>query len=157
MPTLRSYSAMCDHVTEFGVRWVISTWALLAGKPSALVSYDINYHENIKHVERIAASNNVVFQFKLTNTINTTIDETDLLFIDTLHTYEQLKKELELHAGKVKKYIILHDTESFKHVGMDNKPKGLLNAMQEFLDTGKEWTVAGHHKENNGLTILSRL
>ena len=37
----------------------------------------------------------------------------DVIFIDTSHTREQLTQELHAFAGYTKKYIILHDTESF--------------------------------------------
>ena len=33
LPTLLRYSQMCDHVTEFGVREPVSTYALMYGKP----------------------------------------------------------------------------------------------------------------------------
>ena len=32
----------CEHITEFGVRNVVSTWALLAARPKRLVCYDIH-------------------------------------------------------------------------------------------------------------------
>ena len=40
-------------------------------------------------------------------------DHVDIVFIDTSHTYEQTKAELELYVGKVKPggFIVLHDTE----------------------------------------------
>jgi predicted O-methyltransferase YrrM len=40
-------------------------------------------------------------------------DQVDIVFIDTSHTYEQTKKELELYVEKVKPggLIVLHDTE----------------------------------------------
>ena len=37
----------------------------------------------------------------------------DLLFIDTSHTREQLAQELEAFSRYTKRYIILHDTETF--------------------------------------------
>lgn len=40
-------------------------------------------------------------------------DRVDIVFIDTSHTYEQTKAELELYVGKIKSggMIVLHDTE----------------------------------------------
>jgi hypothetical protein len=35
-PLLCFLSGQCDHVTEFGVRTVCSTWALMAGLPKVL-------------------------------------------------------------------------------------------------------------------------
>jgi hypothetical protein len=31
--TLKEYSEECDTITEMGVRWIVSTWALLSGNP----------------------------------------------------------------------------------------------------------------------------
>ena len=42
MPTLKKYAEECDHITEMGVRWVVSTFAFLMGKPKKLVSIDID-------------------------------------------------------------------------------------------------------------------
>ena len=33
LPTLRKYAEECDHITEMGVRWIVSTYAFLAAKP----------------------------------------------------------------------------------------------------------------------------
>lgn len=112
-PTLRGYAEKCEHVTEFGVRGVFTTWAFLAARPKRLVSYDIEYNGNIEGAKKEAAKAGVDFEFRQENTLHADIEKTDLLFIDTLHTYHQLKAELERHAGRVGKFIILHDTESF--------------------------------------------
>lgn len=33
LPTLKKYAEECDHITEMGVRGIVSTYALLMGKP----------------------------------------------------------------------------------------------------------------------------
>lgn len=163
IPTLKAYAEQCDCVTEFGVRWVVSTWGLLAGRPKTMTSYDINYHDRIEHVKKVAAENSVDFKFIQANTLNVIIEETDLLFIDSLHTYTQLSKELALHAHKVKKYIILHDTVTYAHHGMgpelggDFVPKGLLDAIFEFMTINPNWKIKQQFVNNNGLTVLERL
>jgi 2-polyprenyl-3-methyl-5-hydroxy-6-metoxy-1,4-benzoquinol methylase len=162
IPTLRSYAEQCAHITEFGVRWVVSTWALLAGKPGHMVSYDINYHNDIEQVKTIAAQNGVGFRFIQGSTLKVDIEETDLLFIDTLHTYNQLRQELMLHADKVRKYIILHDTNTYAHRGMepnvggDNVPFGLMDALAEFQQENPHWKTKEIFWNNNGLTVLER-
>jgi hypothetical protein len=35
------------------------------------------------------------------------IEETDMLFVDTLHTYGQVKGELERHGNQARKYIVI--------------------------------------------------
>ena len=99
------------------------------------------------------------------------IEETDLLFIDTLHRYGQLKLELKKHSSKCKKYIILHDTTTFGDVGetasklmidpvtggMQLIPrKGLWPAVEEFLKENKNWKLKERFTHNNGLTVLER-
>jgi hypothetical protein len=83
------------------------------------------------------------------------IDETDLLFIDTKHTAAQLYGELQRHAARVRRWIALHDTETFGERGEDGGP-GLLSALQRFLREQPEWTVTYHSATNNGFTVISR-
>jgi hypothetical protein len=165
LPTLFKYASSCDHITEMGVRSGVSTVAFLYANPKILISIDIIKHNNINELEKQSKVENINFNFILGNTLNIVIEETDLLFIDTLHTYDQLSKELELHVDKVKKYIILHDTTSFEH--KDEKLKnytasstgksGLWLAVQEFLDKNNNWSIKERFKNNNGLTILEKL
>lgn len=153
LPVLKKYAAECTHVTEMGVRWVVSTWAFLAAKPEKLVSYDVNYHPNVKEAQDAAGDS---FQFIQSNVLETEIEETDLLFIDTWHVYGQLQKELEKHAEKARKYIILHDTSTFGLRGEDGG-KGLKTALNEFLEKNVSWVIKEEFTNNNGLTVLERV
>jgi cephalosporin hydroxylase len=165
METLKRYASECDHVTEMGVRFVVSTWAFLAGRPNKVVSYDININDQVRNLQHKAKELNMSFEFIQASSLDVEIEETDLLFIDTWHVYEQLIKELRLHNEKVRKYIILHDTESYKNIGESyvyskSTPKkqreGLQKAIDEFLDENNEWTLKEVYKHNNGLTVLQR-
>ena len=53
------------------------------------------------------------FSFVVGDSRQIVIQPTELLFIDTLHDYEVLLLELFLHSPRVKKFIALHDTQSF--------------------------------------------
>jgi len=171
LPVLRKYAEECNHVTEMGVRWVVSTYAFLAAQPKRLVSIDMQHpstwNATLNKVESYAKDISCNYTFWLTNNLEIEIEETDLLFIDTWHSYKQLKAELNLHASKVKKYIILHDTVLFGEVdelisydafGWVNEfeKKGLLPALNEFLEENKEWELHKVLTNNNGLTILKR-
>jgi hypothetical protein len=170
LPTLKKYTEECDHITEMGVRWVVSTCAFLAGRPKRLLSIDIQHpskwNSNLEWMEKFATDINCDFKFWLTNNLEIEIEETDLLFIDTWHSYKQLKAELTLHSPKVKKYIILHDTVLFAHhdeggyeaFGFKNESekKGLIPALNEFLQEHEEWMIHEVFTNNNGLTILKR-
>lgn len=172
LSTLKKYAEECKHVTEMGVRWIVSTYAFLASRPKTMISIDIqhpsNWNADLNQVEQCAKDINCDYKFWQANNLEIEIDETDLLFIDTWHSYKQLKAELELHASKVKKYIILHDTvlfgtqdelNSYDVWGWKNEfdKKGLLPAINEFLESNKEWTTHEVFTNNNGLTILKRI
>ena len=169
--TLYEYGKKCSHITEMGVRWVSSTWPLIYSNPKKMISYDIVKNENVNEVINLASEYNIDYTFIEGDVLNLDIEPTELLFIDTLHTYNQLYSELTKHSQKVSKYIILHDTEHFGHIDeviynhASNIVKstiiikhGLMNAVNDFLktDNGKEWTIKEIFTNNNGLTILKR-
>lgn len=158
LPTLKKYAEECEHITEMGVRWVVSTYALLMGKPKRMISYDINEIVWKPISEMVSGVSD--FEFRVANTLDLEIEETDLLFIDTLHNYNQLSGELKLHGNKSRKYIIFHDTTTFEWIGesyedkMDEK--GLWPAIEEFLEVNPHWELHERFTNNNGLTILKR-
>jgi hypothetical protein len=172
LPTLLKYSNECKHITEMGVRWVCSTWALLMSNAEKIISYDIRKDESVNPLISAAEEYGINFQFIEADVLNLEIEKTDLLFIDTLHTYNQLNKELELHSENVSTYIILHDTESFgyndefiyEHASEFVKSaspskQGLWNAVVDFLETekGSNWVMFDRYRNNNGLTVLKRV
>jgi len=180
LPTLKRYAEECDHITEMGVRWVVSTFAFAVAKPKTFVSIDIidprsdfeNWNsvwgsgERLNNIIKYCAENNVNYSFLLSDTTKITIDETDLLFIDTLHEYNQIKTELKLHGNKAKKYLIFHDTENFKFrdertpdvYGLSSKDKlGIWSAIEEFLIENPHWKIHELFTNCNGLTILKRV
>jgi len=158
LPVLKEYASKCNHVTEFGVRYVVSTYALMYGKPKVLKSYDIQAIEE-HGVDRntliqLGNENGVQFEFIIGDTLNIEIDNTELLFIDTWHTYDQVKRELELHANKVSKYLVFHDTTTYGVTGEGGHPIGLWPAIEEFLNENTNWVIEKRLENNNGLTIL---
>lgn len=159
-PTIRKYASRCQHVTEFGVRGVFSTYAFLAARPKRLVSYDIVISSNIWEAADVSKEVGVDFCFKHLDVLKDDIEHTDLLFIDTLHTYTQLSQELRMHSHKARKYIIMHDTNHFgwiDEMGQGSDKHGLQLAIKEFLDENKEWKLIEEIKESNGLTVLERI
>lgn len=159
MPTLYQYALECKHITEMGVRNVVSTWAFLNAKPDTLISYDIHTSSNIKEVYTAAAEINTKFTFIQSDVLKTNIEDTDLLFIDTLHQYNQLTKELNMHANKVRKYIIFHDTSKFEYRDeYTDSLGGLWPAIETFLEKNKNfWKLKERYTNNNGLTVIERI
>jgi len=172
--TLKKYTQECNIIVEMGVRSIVSTWAFLAGKPKKLISLDLYNPEyfggNLQEVIDASNDNGIEFTFVVQDSLTYDIDFCDLLFIDTWHSFLQLKKELNRHHKNVGKYIILHDTVSFAYLDEKNSdemgqindletnlPKGLVPAIDEFLYHNKNWVIWERMSNNNGLTILKRL
>lgn len=150
-----------NEVVEMGVRWVVSTWAWIAGGCSKITAYDIvnpqRWGISVEYIADIASEAGAPFEFKQEDSTKCEIPNTDILFIDTWHVYEQLKAELNLHHTKVRKMIILHDTQIFGDRGETEGHKGLRPAIKEFLEENPQWKIHKEYHNNNGLMILSRV
>lgn len=151
--TLRRYASQCKHVTEFGVRSAVSTVGLLAAQPSRLISYDIQMSAEAEHLKRLQGETN--FEFVVGDSTKVQIEPTEMLFVDTKHTADQLWAEFENLAKHVSRYIVLHDTVIFGETGEDGGP-GLMPAVRRFVTESPEWTVIRHDRNNHGLLVLSR-
>jgi hypothetical protein len=174
LPTLRKYASLCEHVTEMGTRFAVSILALLIANPKKVVSIDLNYHFYEKfenETKEFAEKCGTDFDFVIADVLKTDIEKTDMLFIDTLHTYNQLSKELRRHESNVNKWIVLHDTVTYgqtdeifysnglisDEVSNDIVVKtGLYTALSDFLEENKNWKIKEHYVNNNGLTVIER-
>jgi hypothetical protein len=146
----------CETVIEMGVRTGVSTRAFLNTGVS-LISFDIVKNDEVEILFRLAKSKGKNAQYVIDDVLKIEIQETDLLFIDTLHTYEQLSQELKLHGNKAQKYLAFHDTHTFGLSGeVGNDRRGLLPAIMEFLSKNPHWKVKTHRMNNNGMTVLER-
>lgn len=167
MPVLVKYGEECGHITEMGVRGGASTIALLISNPKKMISYDIQSTPQIEYIMKFSRELN--HEFIVADCLTVDIEKTELLFIDTLHTYNQLIDELKRHENQVEKFIILHDTTTFGRIDegiynhasslIKNKPTnkhGLRTAMEDFLIENKNWEIFEDLTNNNGLTILKR-
>ena len=174
LPTLKRYAEQCDSVTEMGVRFGVSTWAFIEAHPKKLICYDIRYDFFKPYEQAIlekCAVYGINFSFIVGDSLKISIEQTDILFLDTLHTYKQLYGELTRHSNMAKKWMILHDTTTFKdrdesiynHAsnliknGTKNGKQGLVNAIQDFLKGEKSWKIKEIFDNNNGLTVLERV
>lgn len=164
LPTLYKYARECEHITEMGVRWIVSTWAFLAARPKKMISYDIknpiHWGSRIEDVLFMARNEDLNYVFIEADVLKVEIEETDLLFLDTIHNYAQVKEELRLHSGKVRKYIIFHDTVTYGNVDESNSSpnsKGIGPAIFEFLQRHPDWYLREQFLNNNGLIVLARI
>ena len=184
LPILRELSRSCGSVCEIGVRRCVSSWAFLQGLAESeaskkkLLCIDIN-QADVSDLERWGGSLIPPIRTSMVVADSRKVvlpHEFDLLFIDTLHVYGQLKSELWAHQGRVRRFIVLHDTEvdgnkgevlrmgwdackMAQDTGMKEEEllQGLGRAIQEFLATFPEWVQRSHFANNNGLTVLARV
>lgn len=182
LPKLLELSVKCESIVEMGVRDVVSTWAFLYGlclnqkSRKQLICVDI-YNPNCLHdLKVLSATCGIDFEFRQGNSATTILPVVDMMFIDTWHVYGHLIRELEFHYNRVRKYIVLHDTEVDKIIGESIRdghdiekecreygyPKheimmGVSFAIDEFLERHPEWRFKKHYPNNNGLTILERI
>ena len=162
--TIKSYTEECDSDLELGVRCVDASWAFLAGKPKVYMGFDIEHPSkfgaSLDELKKGAEQQGTQFDFILGDDLNPKIynqlPNFDLIFIDTDHTYQQVKSELEIYHSKANKYIMLHDTISFRNGGFEGDKKGIWAAIMEFLFYHEEWELWESFANNNGLTILKR-
>jgi len=180
LPTLRHLAEQCTHITEAGVRSVVSSYAFataLKGKPDhTLVQIDLKKSPNVTRFQAECKAEGVNTLFYEESDLTCPLAATDLFFIDTWHIYGHLKRELARWHSYTKKYIVMHDTtvdewlgetvrqgwnaaEQSKKSGIpvDEITKGLWPAIDEFLKEHPEWLLEKRYINNNGLTILKRV
>jgi len=158
MILLSLLASQCNHVTEFGTSMGISTSALLLALPRRLITYDIIRHQRVDRLVEVADLAHIDFSFRLANTAKlSTIEETDMLFIDSAHVEEQLAAELA-HAHQARRYLVFHDVETFGiQPEVSGRGRGLVFALLNFLRLyHDQWEVQAHYRNNNGLTVLRR-
>ena len=158
LPTLLKYGRMVDHITELGVRGGCSTLAWWYAEPKTLRCYDIadcNAHDVL--MREVKGADEFDYKFIQADVLGIEIEETDLLFIDTYHTYTQLSKELFLHGNKSRRYLIFHDTATFGLRGEDYKTPGIMAAIYEFILKNPHWLIGEVFTNNNDLLVLQKV
>ena len=85
LPILRHYADRCSHITEIGTRACVSLFAFLSSSAEKIVAIDILdvWTPTVDKLTFICADD-----------LQIEIEPTDMLFIDTLHQYNQMKQEL---------------------------------------------------------------
>jgi len=149
LPEMYRLGKECSHITEFGVQHGWSTTAWLAAGPKKVIGYDMVRCKEVDEFERLS-NDNTKFVFRNQNTLKSIIEETDLLFIDTVHTCSHVLRELKVTEGKVKKYLVFHDV---------THPKcgaGVREGIKGYLSNHPEWQRYRHIEENQGLEVLKR-
>lgn len=180
VPVLRNLSQECSSVIEIGVRSMVSTWGLLLGLSECnsphpyYLGIDISPPppNSLAAAKRVSAGVGIDFDFWVEDDMTIQIPFTELLFIDSLHTYCHLTYELENFSPYVSKYIVMHDTsppwenvDDSSYFGdyseypesYNRKKRGLWAAVEDFLAKNPDWVLHKRLRNNHGLTILKRI
>jgi hypothetical protein len=155
LPWVSEIASECKHVTELGVGWGESTRAFLKHNIE-LHSYEFAPWPEIYKLFDDAKKSGRNVTLHVEDTRQTQIAETELMLVDSYHSYEQVKAELDLHASKVSKYIFFHDTTLNEFVGSGGE-QGIWPAIQEFLDSHPEWQIVERKTNCNGMTLIKRI
>jgi hypothetical protein len=168
LPRLRGLATGCEMAVEFGVKHGGSSSALLLGA-KWVRSYDIVETPRARLLETIAPH----WEYVIGDSRTAEVLETDLLLVDSLHTYGQCRAELERHADAVRRWLIFHDTLTFGSIGADGETGrqlwtyeshvsvppaalGIRPAIDELMIRDPSWRVAASYTDSHGLLVLER-
>ena len=113
LPYLFKYAKDCESIIEMGTREGVSVYALAYANPKKLISIDIAPFEGSEYLKELCSQQGTEYEHLVGSSLNLEIPEVDFIFIDTEHSYLQLKYELKKHGNKAKKYLAFHDTVIF--------------------------------------------
>jgi len=150
---LREYANKEDvqTVAEFGVFQGISTAAFLSSEIDSLTSMDITLHRiHIPMFHNVKG--NINLNITEGDSFKSSISNIDLLFLDTVHTYNHVKRELQTHAGNVNKYILIHDTNYPK-----TEPKKVRHAIEDIISENKHWTIDLDYTDYTGIIAIKKI
>lgn len=156
LPLLQELAGQCDSVVEFGVRKGISSRALVSSVGRWMISYDLFPREVEDELAEIARRRGVYFKLFVRDSRTARPLKCDMLFIDSEHTYDCLKAELDLHGDYAQRYIALHDTALFGEEGEDGKRPGLRRAVFDWRFGRPAWSILHDLSNCNGLMVLER-
>jgi len=143
-------------IKELGVCQGATFAGLMMTKPKKLIGYDIasRYFNPYKHLfDDYAKQNNLDYEFhEMSSHDPKSVSHVDMLHIDSLHTPSHLGRELSMHAPKVRKYIVLHDTANFKG------STGLFKTIATYITELEQlWKIHTHYIHRVGYTVLERV
>jgi len=182
------YARRSECVVELGVNYATSTIAWIRGlRDNGSDRKILRMVDRVRRTGAVANRLDLAFRagidvaFIEVDSLKYTmpVPPCDLLFIDTLHVYGQLRRELAQHSQFVRQWILLHDTglygnrgecadtmlasEACEHVRQtwdftsDELNGGLADAVRDFLNgpLGNPWSIEARlNSLGTGLTVL---
>ena len=139
-----------DSIIEFGSYEGCSAVGWLACAKKSLICVDIQKRPAFEEKLYIKISEDLGIEFKFIkeDDLQFNFNSCDLLFIDTMHTVDHTYKELILHANKVKKYLVLHDSNP--------KYTGVRDGINAWLKDTKDYWVEIYNEDFAPLSSPAR-
>lgn len=151
--TLIELGEECDSVLEYGTWQGQSLAAFMCANVPYIVSVDTDTSKVDKKLfERLANDQHITVRILNGNSLEKIhVPYPDLLFLDTKHTYEHVKKELSIHGPYGGKYIVIHDTNYPK-----DKDQKVRHAVEEFVAENDKWSIYKDIEECTGMIVLKK-
>ena len=144
------YGSECETYRELGImQGATAAAAVVAGfKDLHLIDIDL---KNFNEFKPIFEKENIKMKVDGKSSLSyrsEDLPEVDFLLIDSLHVPGHLKQELKIHAPRVKKYILFHDTFS---------KTSLHKEVLFYIKTRPQWEVVEYYEKNVGYTLIKRI
>ena len=170
LPRLRTLAETVDRVVEFGVKRGASTTAFLLGARQSVTSYDIEATREGEALARGVPG----WTYRILSSLEAPVQPCDLIFFDSLHTYDQLTAELARHGQSAERYLVFHDVTTFGEVAAKGEtglqawtyvaargscPReawGIRPAIDAFMIAHPEWHIYYRDVSHHGLLVLHR-
>ena len=140
----------CDSYTEFGINQGATLAVAMLENIATVRAYDIKlgwYTQAASLFEKYAAKHLIDYKAAEIDTLDCVIDPVDVLYIDTLHEYDHLTKELARHGDKANRFIIFHDTFA--------QPE-LKRAVRQYIEAHDEWSIVTECDISVGFMTIER-
>jgi cephalosporin hydroxylase len=154
---LKKYTSGLNTVTEFGTWNGVSTICFAIANVKKIISCDINFERvDRKLITKLCNDRGIEIEFVAQNSVSGTKEfPADFVFLDTLHNYEHVKKEIERRGESAQKYLAVHDTNY--PPPRKNPTKLVRDAVYEFLDGHKDFELELEDRTETGIMILKRV
>ena len=153
---IKKYSWGCDAYMELGThQGGTASKAMLSGFSKIhLVDMDMSrYNKFLKPLAEQHCKDNDI-DLKVVQTDSTglgALGHSDMLMIDSYHHPTHMMKELDLHGGTVRKYILAHDTAI-----VNGRPNDSLFQVMRHWAHANRWEVLEHNVNNVGYTVIGK-
>jgi hypothetical protein len=144
--TIESLAKQIESYKELGSMQGVSAAAAIIGNPNLkfIEMIDITFKHLKKHKNLFLEFEGRLV-FTQSDSTKCKINKVDMTFIDSLHKYKHLKKELQLHAPETKKFLMFHDTNL----------RGIKKAITELVNTSN-WNYKIVNENGCGFIVLER-